>query len=65
MEIYKIYSWYGKLMSGDGLSAKCPICGVISNMYPDYSNGSGTTINHNLTYCGHKAEGYFEIGEKL
>lgn len=52
-------------MSGDGLSAKCPICGVISNMYPDYSNGSGTTINHNLTYCGHKAEGYFEIGEKL
>ena len=41
----------------DGLSARCPICGVISNLRPDYGiNESGTAVLHRLSYCGHLLE---------
>lgn len=41
------------LMSSDGLSAKCPVCGVWSNLFPDYNSGENTAVIHALTYCGH------------
>jgi hypothetical protein len=40
-------------ISPDGLSAKCPICGVWSNFFPDYPLGSSTAVVHVLGYCGH------------
>jgi len=61
LEIYKINSWYGRLTTKDGLSAKCPICGIISNLYPCYQNSKGSAVNQSLSYCGHDADGYFNI----
>lgn len=65
VKVYKVHTWYGKLLTKDGLSAKCPICGVISNLFLCYKNSGGTSVNQSLGYCGHNAEGYFEIREQL
>ena len=47
----------GLIRSSDGLSARCPICGVISNSHPDYEiEESGTNVLHRLSYCGHLLE---------
>ncbi len=32
----------------------CPICGVASNLYPDYVNSIGTDAIQRFSYCGHK-----------
>ena len=37
-------------------SATCPVCGVRSNTFPDYTEGEGTTVFHYLSYCGHRLE---------
>ena len=65
IEIHRIDSWYGKLITKDGLSAKCPTCGVTSNLFPCYENSEVTSVNQVLGYCGHNAEGHFEVREKL
>ena len=33
---------------------KCPICGVVSNLYPAYKEEGGTAVVQRLTYCGHR-----------
>jgi len=55
----------GTLMSRDGLSAKCPICGVWSNLWPDYQASEGTALIHRLSFCDHPAVGHLEIRETL
>jgi len=32
----------------------CPICGVVSNPWPDYINSKGTSVIQRLSYCGHQ-----------
>ena len=64
-KIYKSIQWYGMLKTKDGLSAKCPICGVTSNLWPDFKGSLDTSITQRLSYCGHKAEGYFQIREEI
>jgi|ADurb_H2B_02_Slu_FD_contig_111_63969_length_4337_multi_5_in_0_out_0_10 hypothetical protein len=35
----------------------CPICGVASNLKPQYNDKNDTTaVSHYFTYCGHKAD---------
>jgi len=49
-ELYKLPLFFGYN------SAMCPSCGVISNVFPDYSEENGTAVSQHLSYCGHKLE---------
>ncbi len=31
----------------------CPICGVASNLYPDYTASKGTAVIQRFSYCDH------------
>jgi hypothetical protein len=53
------------LVRGSPLAAVCPTCGVISNLFPDFENSEGTFVAQKMGHCGHDAEGYFEIKERL
>ena len=47
---------YPPFMLLSSYSAMCPVCGVISNIYPCYSEGEDTAAPHRLTYCNHRLE---------
>jgi len=34
----------------------CPICGVGSNLWPDYLSSKGTAVIQRMTYCGHRVD---------
>lgn len=34
----------------------CPICGVESNLWPDYLCSKGTAVIQRLSYCGHRID---------
>ena len=43
----------------------CPVCGTISNPYPDYAEGKGTGVSQRLGYCGHLAQFEGQIAEPI
>ncbi len=51
---------YGTIQADNGRFI-CPICGVGSNLYPDYLTSEGTAVIQRLSYCDHKAEGYHKV----
>jgi len=55
VEIYKSEFYKTPLFFGSN-SAMCPICSVISNIYPCYDEGETTSVPHRLTYCDHELE---------
>lgn len=64
IRVDKIESIHGTIRVNSN-SAVCPICGVISNLWPDYLNSKGTAVLQRLIYCGHQAEGYHNYGKTI
>ena len=60
IKIWKTELLETPLFYSDG-AAMCPVCGVISNVYPCYGEGQGTAVPHRLTYCNHPLESEVHI----